>query len=68
MSLIPHSPDGHGSVVLSEAVAKARGLSVIQLPKPGSIVDGSTVNDKTPAKVAIKPLVDALVGRIFPQY
>ena len=27
MSLIPHSPDGHGSVVLSEAVAKERGLS-----------------------------------------
>jgi len=43
-----------------EAVAKARGLSVIQLPKPGSIVDGSTINDKTPAKVAIKPLVEAL--------
>src|SRR5215471_10060923 len=43
-----------------EAVAKAQGLSVIQLPKPGSIVDGSIINDKTPAKAAIKSLVEAL--------
>ena len=43
-----------------EAVAKARGLSVIQLPNPGSVVDGTAVDEKTPAKTAVKPLVDAL--------
>jgi len=47
-----------------EAVAKQRGLSVVQLPKPGSVVEGATMNDKTPAKAAIKPLVEAL--RLLP--
>jgi hypothetical protein len=47
-----------------EAVAKQRGLSVAQLPKPGSVVEGATMNDKTPAKAAIKPLVEAL--RLLP--
>jgi len=47
-----------------EAVAKQRGLSVVQLLKPGSVVEGATMNDKTPAKAAIKPLVEAL--RLLP--
>jgi Histidine phosphatase superfamily (branch 1) len=47
-----------------EAVAKQRALSVVQLPKPGSVVEGATINDRTPAKVAIKPLVETL--RLLP--
>ena len=43
-----------------EAVANRLKLPVIEHPKPGSVINETTVDDRTPATAAIKPLVEAL--------
>ena len=44
-----------------EGIASTRGLSVIQLPVPGTIVDGQPVNDQTSRRAAIEPMGTALL-------
>lgn len=43
-----------------EPVALARNLPVLQLPRPGEQPDSTQVSDRTPSRVAIGPLVQAL--------
>jgi hypothetical protein len=43
-----------------EPVARARSQTVQQLPRPGVQADGTTVSDRTPSRVAITSLVQAL--------
>lgn len=44
-----------------DVLAKKNGLMTVQLPQPGSIIDGRTiVGDGTPAYIAIEPLSKAL--------
>jgi hypothetical protein len=42
-----------------EPVAKASGLTIVQLPQPGSQFDGTPVVDATPSAVAARPLATA---------
>ena len=44
-----------------EGIASAHGLSVIQLPVPGSIVDGQPVTDETSRRAPIEPISTALL-------
>lgn len=44
-----------------EAIAAAHGLSVIQLPVPGSIIDGQPVTDQTSRRAPIEPISTALL-------
>jgi hypothetical protein len=44
-----------------EGIASAHGLSVIQLPVPGSIVDGQPVTDQTSRRAPIEPISTALL-------
>jgi hypothetical protein len=44
-----------------EAIASARGLTVMQLPVPGSTVDGQPVTDQTDRRAAIEPISTALL-------
>jgi hypothetical protein len=44
-----------------EAMASARGLAVIQLPVPGSILNGQTVSDETSRAASIEPIATALL-------
>jgi len=44
-----------------EGIALAHGLSVIQLPVPGSIVDGQPVTDQTSRRASIEPISTALL-------
>jgi hypothetical protein len=44
-----------------EGIASAHGLSVIQLPVPGSIVDGQPVTDQTSRRAPIEPIATALL-------
>lgn len=44
-----------------EAIASAHGLSVIQLPAPGSILDGQPVTDQTSRRAPIEPIATALL-------
>ena len=41
-------------------LAKARGLSVVQYPTPGSTIKGEVVSNETKGKFAIKPMIKAL--------
>lgn len=43
-----------------EPAAGARQFAVLQLPAPGTIIDGAAVTDRTTSRVAIAPLVAAL--------
>ena len=43
-----------------EPVATARGLSVVQLPQPGTIVGNVEVKENSPSGVAVAPMIDAL--------
>ena len=44
-----------------EAIASAQSLTVIQLPVPGSTVDGQPVTDQTDRRAAIEPISTALL-------
>jgi hypothetical protein len=44
-----------------EAIASAHGLAVIQLPVPGSILDGQPVSDQTSRRAPIEPIATALL-------
>lgn len=44
-----------------EGIASAHGHSVIQLPVPGSIVDGQPVTDQTSRRAPIEPISTALL-------
>lgn len=44
-----------------EAIASAQNLTVMQLPAPGSTVDGQSVTDQTDRRVAIEPIATALL-------
>jgi|GEM_PF-6452425 len=44
-----------------EGIASAHGLSVVQLPVPGSIVDGQPVTDQTSRRAPIEPISAALL-------
>jgi hypothetical protein len=44
-----------------EAIAIAHGLTVMQLPVPGSIVDGQPVTDQTSRRAPIEPISTALL-------
>jgi hypothetical protein len=41
--------------------AEDHGLSVIQLPEPGSTLDGQVVAESTPSSASLKPMVDFLL-------
>jgi hypothetical protein len=43
-----------------EGVAAKNGLSVVQLPTPGSLLDGERVTDQTSQRAAIEPVAAAL--------
>ena len=43
-----------------EAIAAAQELPVMQLPMPGSMLDGSLVTDQTSRRAAIEPVAEAL--------
>jgi hypothetical protein len=44
-----------------EGIASAHGLSVIQLPVPGSMLDGQPVTDQTSRRAPIEPIATALL-------
>jgi hypothetical protein len=44
-----------------DAIASAHGLSVVQLPVPGSILDGQAVTDQTSRRAPIEPIATALL-------
>lgn len=44
-----------------EGIASVHGLSVIQLPVPGSILDGQPVTDQTSRRAPIEPISTALL-------
>ena len=44
-----------------EAISSAQNLTVIQLPEPGSTVDGQSVTDQTDRRAAIEPISTALL-------
>lgn len=44
-----------------EEIASAHGLPVIQLPVPGSLVDGQPVSDQTSRRAPIEPISTALL-------
>lgn len=44
-----------------EAIASAQNLTVMQLPAPGSTVDGQPVTDQTDRRAAIEPISTALL-------
>jgi hypothetical protein len=41
-------------------LAKDQGLEVIRVPKPGSIVDGDEVTNRSKGKIATEPMINAL--------
>ena len=43
-----------------DAIAEREHLPIRQLPEPGSTIDGVIVNDRTPSRVAVPLLVEAL--------
>jgi len=43
-----------------EPLATAHGLKVVQLPRPGSTVDGDVITDETSRRAAIEPVAAAL--------
>ena len=44
-----------------DAIASAQGLQVVQLPAPGSMLDGKPVNDQTTRRAPIEPISKALL-------
>lgn len=44
-----------------EAIASAQDLPIVQLPVPGSILDGQPVTDQTSRRAPIKPIANALL-------
>lgn len=44
-----------------EAIASAQGLPIVQLPVPGSILDGQSVTDQTSRQAPIEPIANALL-------
>ena len=44
-----------------EGIASARGLPIVQLPVPGSILDGQPVTDQTSRRAPIEPIAAALL-------
>jgi hypothetical protein len=46
----------------AEPIAAALGLSIVQLPQPGSVFDGKPVTDQTSRRAAIEPVAKALLG------
>ena len=44
-----------------EAIASAQGLPIVQLPSPGSILDGKPVTDQTSRQAPIEPIATALL-------
>lgn len=44
-----------------EAIASAHGLPIVQLPVPGSILDGQPVTDQTSRRAPIEPIATALL-------
>ena len=44
-----------------EAIASAQGLPIVQLPAPGSILDGQPVTDQTTRRAPIEPIATALL-------
>ena len=44
-----------------EAIASAQGLQIVQLPVPGSILDGQPVTDQTSRRAPIEPISTALL-------
>jgi len=44
-----------------ETIAAAQGLTVMQLPAPGSSVNGKLINDQTDRRAAIEPVATALL-------
>jgi hypothetical protein len=45
-----------------EGIASAQGLAVIQLPVPGSILEGESVTEQTSRRAAIEPISKALLN------
>lgn len=45
-----------------EGAAAAHSLAVVQLPLPGSVLDGQTVTDETPRAAAVQPISEALLN------
>ena len=44
-----------------EKIATAQRLPIVQLPEPGSLLDGKTVTDDTSRRAPIEPISDALL-------
>jgi hypothetical protein len=44
-----------------EGIASAHSLPIVQLPVPGSILDGQSVTDQTSRQAPIQPIADALL-------
>lgn len=44
-----------------ETIASKHGLSIVQLPQPGSTFDGETVTDRTTRRAPIEPVAAALL-------
>jgi histidine phosphatase superfamily protein (branch 1) len=44
-----------------EAIAAAQGVPIVQLPVPGSMLDGQPVTDQTSRRVPIEPIATALL-------
>ena len=44
-----------------EAIASAQGLTIVQLPVPGSMLDGQPVTDQTSRRAPIEPIATALL-------
>jgi len=45
-----------------DAISRDRALSVVQLPRPGSVLHGSVVTDETSRREAIDPVAEALLA------
>lgn len=46
---------------MAEGIASAHGLPIVQLPVPGSILDGRSVTDQTSRRAPIEPIAAALL-------
>jgi hypothetical protein len=44
-----------------ESVAETNGLSIVQLPEPGSLLDGQPVTEQTSRRAPIEPIAKALL-------
>ncbi len=47
------------------ALAKSRGISIVQVPKQGESIDEKVVTNRSSGKVAISPMIEAL-GEVSP--